>query len=318
METVSITSSDSVVDLEPTDLEAVTVGPVVTGWPVEKTPGPEEVQGVKEEMEGSGPDDVAFNCHGSEPFDCRLMHPPQSAGRTPIVLVGAAARDFGSDEQITFTFRRSDEDYHASPVAEPVDVWENTPLAATVAAPPRTVMTGQYMPADMVDVVAQTTIDKVSTRMLVGCVPQLADEERTKENCDLVLKNLMAGLRTLFGQEAEQFNAKWEGMLCLESHQDPNALHFHWAVKFPKLTISNVRFEAIQEQVLMPLFGKHTFIEAGKSWEGNVKYMTKNLAPHGKGDAIFVTVPEINRKKQLDNKKQHVIDDQRAKIQHAV
>lgn len=68
----------------------------------------------------------------------------------------------------------------------------------------------------------------------------------------------------------------------------------------------------------MPLFGKHTFIEAGKSWEGNVKYMTKNLAPHGKGDAIFVTVPEVNRKKQLDNKKQHVIDDQRAKIQHAV
>lgn len=68
----------------------------------------------------------------------------------------------------------------------------------------------------------------------------------------------------------------------------------------------------------MQLFGKHTFVKAGFSWEGNIQYMTKNVAPKGKADAVFLTIPEVNREATLKARRNHSIDDQKAKTVRAL
>lgn len=82
----------------------------------------------------------------------------------------------------------------------------------------------------MRDVITRQTTEKVSTRILVGCVPHLADEAKDPDHVRAVLASLITGLRTLFHHQDESFNTKYQGMICVESHNDNNALHYHWAV----------------------------------------------------------------------------------------
>lgn len=157
--------------------------------------------------------------------------------------------------------------------------------------------------------------------MLVGCVPHLADEEKSEGRLREVLEAILRGLRIEADQTAPEHDKHWQGMICIESHGDGQSLHYHWAVQFPKLSISTIRFERIQSEVLMPIFGKHTWVAAGTGWWQVMQYYVKNVAPKGKADALFLSIPEMGQS-EIIQAKQAISEKQlnpfRLKNRHAI